>query len=124
MYRKSTVVRLLYRFYDPESGRVLIGDQDIRNVKLDSLRQSIGIVPQDCVLFHNTIKYNVRYGRLSAPDNEVMDAINIAGLTHSIGSMPDGFDTQVGERGLKLSGTCNETIFLYNFSTMITIAML
>ena len=103
-YRKSTVVRLLYRFYDPQSGRVLIGDQDIRDVKLDSLRQSIGVVPQDCVLFHNTIRYNVHYGRLNAPDNEVMNAIDIAGLTRSVEAMPDGLETQVGERGLKLSG--------------------
>ena len=102
--RKSTVIRLLYRFFDPESGRILIGDQDIQKVTLDSLRGSIGVVPQDCVLFHNTIKYNVGYGRLSASDSEVMEAIDIAGLTNSIRAMPDGLQTQVGERGLKLSG--------------------
>ena len=107
--RKSTVVRLLYRFYDPEIGRVLIGDQDIRDVTLDSLRRSIGVVPQDCVLFHNTIQYNVNYGRLHAPESEVMDAIGIAGLTDSIKAMPEGLDTQVGERGLKLSGKKKES---------------
>ena len=105
--RKSTIVRLLYRFYDPESGRILIGDEDIRDVTLDSLRKSIGVVPQDCVLFHNTIQHNVAYGRLSATDDEVMQAVEIAGLKHAIQSMPDGFETQVGERGLKLSGNCS-----------------
>ena len=83
-----------------------MGDEDIRDVTLDSLRKSIGVVPQDCVLFHNTIQYNVAYGRLSATDDEVMQAVEIAGLKHAIQSMPDGFETQVGERGLKLSGNC------------------
>ena len=100
-------MRLLYRFYDPESGRILIGDQDIRDVTLDSLRRSIGIVPQDCVLFHNTIKYNVHYGNLAATNSEITKAIDVAGLTHSISGMPDGMETQVGERGLKLSGNWN-----------------
>lgn len=101
---KSTLVRLLYRFYDPSDGRILIGDTDIRDVTLDSLRRSIGIVPQDCVLFHNTILHNIAYGRLSAPHEEVMQAVDMADLRGSIEAMPDKYETQVGERGLKLSG--------------------
>lgn len=102
---KSTIVRLLYRFYDPKEGRVLIGDQDIRDVTMNSVRQKVGIVPQDSVLFHNSIYYNVAYGRLNASRDEVLKAIELADLQTSIDAMPDGLDTQVGERGLKLSGT-------------------
>jgi len=103
-HSKSTIVRLLYRFYDPSDGRILIGDTDIKHVTLDSLRRSIGIVPQDSVLFHNTILYNISYGRLSASHEEVMQAIRMANLEASIETMPDKYETQVGERGLKLSG--------------------
>ena len=85
-------------------GRILIGDTDIRDVTMDSVRQTVGIVPQDSVLFHNTIYYNVAYGRLSASEKEVMEAIRLADLEASIESMPDKYETQVGERGLKLSG--------------------
>ena len=102
--RKSTVVRLLYRFYDPSDGRILLGGKDIQDVSLDSLRQSIGVVPQDSVLFHNTIYHNVSYGRLSAPQEQVMGAIEMADLYDSIEAMPEKYQTQVGERGLKLSG--------------------
>ena len=102
---KSTIVRLLYRFYDPLEGRILIGGNDIRDVTMDSVRQTVGIVPQDSVLFHNSIFYNVAYGRLSATENEVMQAIRLADLEASINSMPLKYETQVGERGLKLSGT-------------------
>lgn len=101
---KSTIVRLLYRFYDPSDGRILLGDTDIREVSLDSLRHSIGIVPQDSVLFHNTILHNVAYGKLSASHEQIMQAIRLADLEGSIESMPDKYETQVGERGLKLSG--------------------
>lgn len=104
LFRKSTIVRLLYRFYDPSDGRILIGDTDIRDVSLESLRQSIGVVPQDCVLFHDTILHNVAYGRLSATHDEVMQAIRLADLEGSIEAMPTKYETQVGERGLKLSG--------------------
>lgn len=97
-------MRLLYRFYDPWDGRILIGDRDIREVTLDSLRRSIGVVPQDCVLFHDTILHNVAYGRLSAERHEVMRAVEMADLRGSIEAMPDQYETQVGERGLKLSG--------------------
>ena len=101
---KSTVVRLLYRFYDPLDGRILIGDQDIKDLSLDSVRRTIGVVPQDSVLFHNTIYYNVAYGKLGASREEVMDAIRLADLETAIENMPSKYDTQVGERGLKLSG--------------------
>ena len=104
LYRKSTIVRLLYRFYDPEEGRILIGDTDVSEVSLESLRRSIGIVPQDCVLFHDTIYHNVAYGRLSASAGEVDEAFQTAGLQSAIQAMPDKYETQVGERGLKLSG--------------------
>ena len=86
-------------------GRILIGGTDIRDVTMESIRQAVGIVPQDSVLFHNTIYYNVAYGRLSASQDEVMQAIRLADLETSIESMPQKYDTQVGERGLKLSGT-------------------
>lgn len=101
---KSTVVRLLYRFYDPAEGRILIGDQDIKDLSLDSVRKTIGVVPQDSVLFHNTIYYNVAYGRLSATREEVMDSIKLADLQSAIENMPMKYETEVGERGLKLSG--------------------
>ncbi|KAL5457594.1 hypothetical protein EMCRGX_G034868 [Ephydatia muelleri] len=101
---KTTIVRLLYRFFEPSSGRILIGDRDIRDVTVDSLRRNIGFVPQDPVLFHNTIYFNVAYGRLDAPKEEVMGAIKAAKLQESIEKMPQKYETQVGERGLKLSG--------------------
>ena len=104
LHSKSTIVRLLYRFYDPSDGRILVGDKDIRDVSLESLRQSMAVVPQDCVLFHDTIMHNISYGRLSASQDEVMQAIRLADLEESIQAMPKGYETQVGERGLKLSG--------------------
>lgn len=104
MCRKSTLVRLLYRFYDPSDGRILVGDTDIRNMSLESLRQSIGVVPQDCVLFHDTILHNIAYGKLSATQEEIAQAVHLADLEKSILAMPDQYQTQVGERGLKLSG--------------------
>lgn len=97
-------MRLLYRFYDPSEGRVLLGDVDVKDVSLDSLRKNIGIVPQDCVLFHDTIYHNVSYGRLSASPEEIDEAFRTAGLQSAVESMPDKYETQVGERGLKLSG--------------------
>ncbi|XP_078700182.1 iron-sulfur clusters transporter ABCB7, mitochondrial-like isoform X4 [Branchiostoma floridae x Branchiostoma belcheri] len=101
---KSTIVRLLYRFYDPMGGRITVGGQDIRDITVDSLRSHIGVVPQDCVLFHNTIFYNLQYGNIQAPADEVLKAAQMAELHSSIVRMPQGYDTQVGERGLKLSG--------------------
>ncbi|MGE6739066.1 ABCB family ABC transporter ATP-binding protein/permease [Allorhizobium pseudoryzae] len=101
---KSTISRLLYRFYDIQSGAVEIDGQDVRDVTQKSLRAVIGMVPQDTVLFNDTIAYNIRYGRLSATDEELLAAADVAQIGHFITSLPDGFKTMVGERGLKLSG--------------------
>jgi ATP-binding cassette subfamily B (MDR/TAP) protein 7 len=101
---KSTVVRLLYRFYEPTSGRILIGNQDIRDVELESLRRAISIVPQDSVLFHDTIKHNLHYGDLCATEEEVINSAKMAEIHDSIVKWPQGYETEVGERGLKLSG--------------------
>ena len=101
---KSTIARLVFRFYDPWSGRILIDGQDIREVTQASLRAAIGIVPQDSVLFNDTIGYNIAYGRDGASHAEVEEAARGAALTGLIERLPQGFDTEVGERGLKLSG--------------------
>jgi len=101
---KSTIARLLFRFYDPSAGRILIDGQDIAKVQQESLRASIGIVPQDSVLFNDTIGYNIAYGRANADEDDVREAARGAAILPFIESLPEGFDTQVGERGLKLSG--------------------
>jgi ATP-binding cassette subfamily B protein len=101
---KSTISRLLYRFYDVTSGRVLIDGQDISLVTQTSLRAAIGMVPQDTVLFNDTIRYNIRYGRPDATDAEVEDAARMAQIHDFVMSLPKGYDSLVGERGLKLSG--------------------
>jgi ATP-binding cassette subfamily B protein len=101
---KSTLVKLLFRFYDPKAGRILIDGQDIRHVSQTSLRRAIGIVPQDTVLFNDSIFENVRYGNPQASDAEVNEAIKLAHLDAFISSLPQGSATMVGERGLKLSG--------------------
>ena len=101
---KSTISRLLYRFYDVQQGAIRIDGQDIRTVTQKSLRQAIGMVPQDTVLFNDTIAYNIRYGRPAASDQEVTKAAEIAQIGHFIEALPEGFSTKVGERGLKLSG--------------------
>ncbi|MEP0176519.1 MAG: ABC transporter ATP-binding protein/permease [Paraglaciecola sp.] len=101
---KSTLVKLLFRFYDPSKGSISIDGQDISQVNQASLRQAIGIVPQDTVLFNDTILENIRYGRPEASDEEVQQAIDLAHLRNFISSLPDGHSTTVGERGLKLSG--------------------
>jgi ATP-binding cassette, subfamily B, heavy metal transporter len=101
---KSTIGRLLFRFYDPVSGRILIDGQDIKTVTQDSLRRAIGIVPQDSVLFNDTIGYNIAYGRDGAGEADVAQAARAAALMDLIGRLPKGFATEVGERGLKLSG--------------------
>lgn len=101
---KSTLVKLLYRFYDLNGGRVTIDGQDISQVTQHSLRQAIGIVPQDTVLFNTTLIENIRYGRPNATDDEVQHAIKLAHLSDFIASLPDKEQTTVGERGLKLSG--------------------
>lgn len=101
---KSTLVKLLFRFYDPTQGSITIDGQDIRNVSQESLRGAIGIVPQDTVLFNSSIFDNIRYGKPEASDDEVHNAIRMAHLEAFIAQLPDGVDTMVGERGLKLSG--------------------
>ncbi|CAH8608175.1 unnamed protein product [Schistosoma curassoni] len=101
---KSTIVRLVYRFFDVSSGSVLVGGQDVRSVNLESLRHAIAVIPQDTVLFHNTIFYNLQYGNLKATPEEVYEAARLSNVANAIERMPHGYDTQVGERGLKLSG--------------------
>ena len=101
---KSTLSRLLYRFYDVSGGRILIDGQDIRSITQDSLRTAIGIVPQDTVLFNDSIYYNIAYGKPGATREEVVAAARAAHIHDFIASLPQGYDTGVGERGLKLSG--------------------
>jgi ATP-binding cassette subfamily B protein len=101
---KSTLARLLFRFYDVQSGAILIDGQDIKRVQQASLRQSIGIVPQDTVLFNDTIAYNIAYGRPGASEADIQSAARAAQMDQFIVHLPEGYDTQVGERGLKLSG--------------------
>ena len=101
---KSTLARLLFRFYDPQQGRILIDGQDIRGVTQESLRTAIGVVPQDTVLFNDSIRYNLAYGRPGATQAELERAAELAHIAGFIASLPNGWDTVVGERGLKLSG--------------------
>jgi ATP-binding cassette subfamily B protein len=101
---KSTLSRLLFRFYDVNSGRITINGQDVRDVGQASLRAALGIVPQDTVLFNDTVFYNIRYGRPEASREEVFQAARAAHIHEFIQSLPQGYDTMVGERGLKLSG--------------------
>jgi len=101
---KSTLSRLLFRFYEVSNGRVTINGQDIRDVTQHSLRQAIGIVPQDTVMFNDTLYYNIAYAKPDASRADVIRAAELAHIDHFIQSLPDGYDTMVGERGLKLSG--------------------
>ncbi|XP_064811560.1 iron-sulfur clusters transporter ABCB7, mitochondrial [Oncorhynchus masou masou] len=101
---KSTIMRMLFRFYEPQKGNIYIAGQNIRDVGLDSLRRAVGVVPQDAVLFHNTIFYNLQYGNINATPEEVYQVARLAGIHDAILRMPHGYETQVGERGLKLSG--------------------
>jgi ABC-type transport system involved in Fe-S cluster assembly fused permease/ATPase subunit len=101
---KSTISRVLFRFYDVAQGRVTIDGQDIRDVTQESLRAAIGVVPQDTVLFNDTIRYNIAYGRPDASQEEIEQAARLAQVNEFVLSLPDGYDTMVGERGLKLSG--------------------
>jgi ATP-binding cassette, subfamily B, heavy metal transporter len=101
---KSTISRLLFRFYEVSGGRISIDGQDVRDVTQKSLRSAIGMVPQDTVLFNDTIRYNIRYGRWEATDAEVEEAARLAQIDDFIRLSPKGYDTEVGERGLKLSG--------------------
>ncbi|KAG0031459.1 Iron-sulfur clusters transporter atm1, mitochondrial [Podila clonocystis] len=101
---KSTLLRLLFRFYDPQSGAVYIDNQNIRDVKLDSVRSQIAVVPQETALFNTTIKKNIQYGRVTASDEEVYQAAKRAQIHDAIMKLPDKYETKVGERGLMLSG--------------------
>ena len=101
---KSTISRILYRFYDIKDGRVTIDGQDIRDVTQESLRAVIGIVPQDTVLFNDTVRYNIAYGRIGANESEIKEAARLAQIDKFIQLLPHGYDAMVGERGLKLSG--------------------
>ncbi|KAL1989858.1 hypothetical protein VTN49DRAFT_7055 [Thermomyces lanuginosus] len=101
---KSTILRLLFRFYDVQEGRILIDGQDVRDVTLDSLRQAMGVVPQDTPLFNDTIEHNIHYGRLSASKEEVHHAAKRARIHELIEKLPEGYNTKVGERGMMISG--------------------
>lgn len=101
---KSTIVRLLFRFYDPASGKIHIDDQNIQDLQILSVRQAIGVVPQDTPLFHSDILHNVRYGRLDATDEEVREAAKKAHVHEAVMRLPEGYATKVGERGLMISG--------------------
>ncbi len=101
---KSTIARLMFRFYDVTAGAITVGGQDIREVSQAGLRQVIGVVPQDTVLFNETLYYNIAYGRPDATREEVVEAARLAQLDRFISNLPDGYETTVGERGLKLSG--------------------
>ncbi|ATY59073.1 iron-sulfur clusters transporter atm1 [Cordyceps militaris] len=101
---KSTLLRLLFRSYDAQSGRILIDDQDIRDVQVDSLRRAIGVVPQDTPLFNDTVEHNIRYGSVDATHAQVVAAARRARIHDTIARFPDGYETKVGERGLMISG--------------------
>jgi len=101
---KSTISKLLFRFYDPDSGEILINKKNIKKYKQNSLRQMIGVVPQDTVLFNDTIFYNISYGLIDSNEEDVINAAKIAGIHDFIESIPNKYNTIVGERGLKLSG--------------------
>lgn len=101
---KSTILRLLFRSYDAQHGRILLDGQDIRDVSLDSLRRAIGVVPQDTPLFNNTIRHNIHYGNLDASTEQVHEAARRAHIHDSIQRFPDGYETMVGERGMMISG--------------------
>ncbi|MEO1294115.1 MAG: ATP-binding cassette domain-containing protein, partial [Pseudomonadota bacterium] len=101
---KSTIARLLFRFYDVTEGRITIDGQDLRTVTQDSLRRVIGVVPQDTVLFNDTIAYNIAYGSGTEDREAVIEAAKAARIHDFVAALPEGYETQVGERGLKLSG--------------------
>jgi len=101
---KSTIARLLFRFYDPMAGSISVDGQNLTEVTQNSLRKQIGVVPQDCVLFNDTIEYNIRYGRPTATQDQVYEAARLAKIHDFIMGLPDGYETKVGERGLRLSG--------------------
>lgn len=101
---KSTIIRLLFRFYDVQTGSINVDGQNIKEVQQKTLRQVIGVVPQDTVLFNNSIRYNIKYGKITAADVDVISAARAADIHEKIMNFPNKYDTQVGERGLRLSG--------------------
>ena len=101
---KSTISRLLFRFYDPQQGQILIDDQDVRHVRQETVRAAIGIVPQDTVMFNASIGYNIGYGHFGADQNAIEEAAKLASIDEFISQLPEGYESLVGERGLKLSG--------------------
>lgn len=101
---KSTVMRLIFRFYNPEAGQIRVDGKDVQDVTIDSLRRFIGVVPQDCNMFNESIMYNLRYANQSATDEEIFNACRAASIHDRIMAFPDGYDTKVGERGVRLSG--------------------
>lgn len=101
---KSTLLRLLFRFYNPDSGAVAVDGADVRDVTVASLRSHFGVVPQETMLFNDTLMYNIRYSRPAASDEDVYAACRFASIHERILSFPDGYETRVGERGLRLSG--------------------
>jgi ABC-type multidrug transport system fused ATPase/permease subunit len=101
---KSTILRLLYRFYDPSSGRIYLDGTPLPELDIQWLREAVGVIPQDCVLFNDTILYNIHYGAPNKPEEDVKKAIFLADISSLTGRLPDGYSTIVGERGLKLSG--------------------
>jgi ATP-binding cassette subfamily B protein len=101
---KSTIARLLFRFYDVDEGAIRIDGHDLRDVTQESVRRAIGVVPQDTVLFNDTVGYNIAYGRPGADEGDIIDAARHARIHDFIAALPDGYDSAVGERGLKLSG--------------------
>lgn len=112
---KSSMVRLLYRFFEPINGEIRIAGQNIKEVDMDSLRKAIAIVPQDSVLFHDTIRHNISYGDLTKSQEQMENAAKMADLHEQILRWPNSYDTQVGERGLKLSGGEKQRVVSYNF---------
>lgn len=109
---KSTLLRLLLRFYDAQGGSVKVGGRDIRDWSLASLRGALGVVPQDVVLFNESVSHNIRYGKLEADQDEVEEAAQKANIHQQVLSLPRGYSTIVGERGMKLSGGEKQRIAL------------
>ncbi|XP_063681636.1 iron-sulfur clusters transporter ABCB7, mitochondrial-like [Bolinopsis microptera] len=109
---KSTIVRLLYRFYDPNSGDINIGGVSLKSLQLEDYRRNVGVVPQDCVLFNDNIRYNIQYGDTSASEEDIVKAAKLADIHHAIGTFPEGYNTLVGERGQMLSGGEKQRIAL------------
>jgi len=110
---KSTIARLLFRFYDVTEGGVYVDEQNIMHCTQDSLRQRVSMVPQDTMLFNETIRFNVQYGNPQASEQQLLEALSLVNLDALIAKLPDGLDTVVGERGLKLSGGEVQRVFFY-----------